>query len=216
MKLISSAANTDIPSSRSAHVGFASPTILDPYLATDSYEAVIGRYNARKAQIEQELRENENILSSFMDEYGNRFSNGLMSLSRRSSAANQQINAPSPRRQDSTSERSRPLAYISPSHTRHVSFSKSNTWDRQLQSPAVDMLQSFPPAMIKANNSRPVAILPSQPDDSACVNVPSLQDHLDNFYELNSKPASTVSRTTIASTAHPAVAKKVDLCLHIS
>ena len=184
--------------------------MLDPYLATDSYEAIISRYKARRAQVEQELQENENILSSFMNHYGNRFSNGPISPGIRSCLADQQTDASSHECQGSASEYLRPLTYISPTHTRHVSFSTSAAWDRQLPSPAVGMIQPSPQAMVTANGSRPLAVLPSQPDESAFDNVPRLEDDLQNFYELYSKPAPT------ASASHPTVAKKVDHYLHTS
>ena len=214
MELISSIVHTDILSSRSAHVGFASPTMLDPDLATNSYEAVINRYNARKAEIMQELRENEHILSSFMNEYRNRFSNSPTSRTR-SSAVEQQLGFPSYKRQDSNSEGSRPLALESPTQARRVSSTKSGTWDGQVPPLGVGVHQSLPQTMIRSNDVRPIATLPSQSGDTTDFNDPRLQEYLQEVYELNSGArASTVSGTTIVSTARPTVAKKVALCLH--
>ncbi|MCJ1392911.1 hypothetical protein MMC18_005783 [Xylographa bjoerkii] len=174
-----------------SHVGFASPTALDPSLATESLEVVMARHAQKKDKLLCELRENDRLLSMFLEKYGYQFSRGPISPGTRTPTLHQRNGSFQYGRPGNPGTLLRPLPYVSPT--------VPNFGSSSMISPVFNnMTQSFPPGPILSQHGRGSGIVPSQPNNIAPNNIPRLHENFQEMYRLNSgtyEPASAVTTT---------------------
>ncbi|MCJ1382423.1 hypothetical protein MMC17_005536 [Xylographa soralifera] len=176
---------------RSTHVGFASPTALDPSLATESLELVMARHAQKKDKLLRELRENDRLLSMFLEKYGYQFSRGPISPGARLPVSDQQNGSFQFGRAGDPRTLPRPLPYVSPT--------APNFGNSPMISPVFNnMAQSFPPGPELSRYGVEDSMLHGHPNNIAPNSIPGLHGNLQSMYNLNSGTNEPLNTTTAA------------------
>ncbi|MCJ1402235.1 hypothetical protein MMC11_005455 [Xylographa trunciseda] len=175
----------------STHVGYASPTALDPSLATESLEVVMARHSRIKDKLISELRENDHLLSMFLHKYGYQFSRGPISPGTRPPTFHQRNGSFQFGQVGNPGTLPRPLPYLSPT--------APNFGSSSMVSPVVNnMTQSFPPGPGPSRFGRGDDMLANQPHNIAPSNIPGQHSNVQQIYTFNSatnEPLNTMTAT---------------------
>ena len=180
-------------------------TVLDPILATESYQTLSGRYQQKRAEILRENEKNEKMLSSFLAEHGRHFTQGPISPGLRSTGtgptaavlsstqvANETLEVPT------GDEIPRPPAYESPTRSRFPkSIAPSGYAALATQTPSMTPRLGMP-------------FVPTQPyvgADGKTYQPKDFKDLIKEFHELNPLPQAKSDITNQAK--EPSAAKKV-------
>ncbi|MCJ1435749.1 hypothetical protein MMC27_005124 [Xylographa pallens] len=171
------------------HVGFASPTALDPSLATESLENVMARHAHKKDKLLREVRENDRLLSMFLERYGYQFSRGPISPGTRAPGLEQQNGSFQLGRAADPRTFPRPLPYVSPT--------APNFGNSPMISPVFNnMTQSFPPGPELSRYGRGDSTLHSHPNNIAPNSISGRIGNLQEMYNLNSGTNESVNTMT--------------------
>ena len=157
----------------------------------------MARHAQKKEKLLFELRENDRLLSMFLEKYGYQFSRGPISPGIRTPTFDQQNNAFQLARAGNSGNFLRPLPYVSPTVPNFVNSPMTSTVPQNIT-------QSFQPGSDLSRYGRGNAMLPSQPNNIDPGSIPGLQENLQAMYRLNSGTNEPLNTTAVTKrVGHP-------------